>query len=137
VIYGSHRDDVTAVLPPKSYIHVEDFESREDLIEYLQYLDKNVTAYAEYLEWRNLARFFKENDLIDLNSPEIINEASANELELLKNFTQTGPCGFCGLCKLLHNKNLASKTISSINEMLNSDRPECLNIGQARKMMGL
>ena len=137
VIYGPHRDDVAAVLPLKSYIHVEDFEGIKDLIEYLRYLDKNITAYAEYLEWRNLARFFKESDSIDINSLEVVKEASEKEMELLKNFTQTGPCGFCRLCKLMQSNNVTSKTVYSIDEVLRSDRPECLDIKKARKLMGL
>jgi len=137
VLYGSHRDDVADVLPPKSYIHVEDFNNPKELVEYLHYLDKNVTAYAEYFEWRSLAKFFKENDYINLNSSKIINEASKNELELLKKFTQIGPSGFCRLCKMLHSNHTSSMIVSSIDDMLNSDRPECLNVSLARKMMGL
>ena len=137
VIYGSHRDDVAALLPPKSYIHVEDFNSPEELVEYLQYLDKNITAYAEYLEWRNLARFFEENDTLDLNSSKVVKEASEKELEILRKYTQSGPVGFCGLCKMLNTEPLETKSVSSINEMLSSDRPECLNINKAREIMRL
>lgn len=41
VVYGPHPDDVKRVAPPNSYIHAEDFESPESLVEYLDYLDKN------------------------------------------------------------------------------------------------
>jgi len=42
------------IAPPNSYIHVEDFATPKDLVEYLDYLDKNDTAYYQYHEWRNL-----------------------------------------------------------------------------------
>ncbi len=47
------------IAPAKSYIDVRDFESVEKLADYLKYLDANVTAYAEYFEWK---RFFRLTD---------------------------------------------------------------------------
>lgn len=41
-------------LPPHSTIFVRDYGSHDELIDYLLYLDKNDTAYLEYLEWRQL-----------------------------------------------------------------------------------
>ena len=38
--------------PPHSYIHVEDFESPSALVDYLDYLNQNNTAYLEYHAWR-------------------------------------------------------------------------------------
>ena len=40
--------------PTYSYIHAEDFESAADLVRYLDYLNKNDTAYLEYHQWRSL-----------------------------------------------------------------------------------
>ncbi|OQV14680.1 putative Alpha-(1,3)-fucosyltransferase C [Hypsibius exemplaris] len=40
------------IFPDHSYIHVEDFPSARALAEHLQYLDKNDTAYNEYMRWR-------------------------------------------------------------------------------------
>ena len=34
--------------PPKSFIHVEDFATPKELVDYLEYLDSNDTAYEEY-----------------------------------------------------------------------------------------
>ena len=55
VVYGTHPDDVRAVAPPNSYIHVEDFASPAALVEYMNYLDGNDTAYLEYHQWREIA----------------------------------------------------------------------------------
>lgn len=38
----------------KSAIHASDFESPKALADYLNFLDKNETAYNEYFEWRQL-----------------------------------------------------------------------------------
>merc|ERR1712046_102029 len=48
IVFGPHPDDVKAMAPPKSYIHVEDFGSPSELVEFLDYLDNNDTAYLEY-----------------------------------------------------------------------------------------
>jgi len=44
---------VEAVAPPNSYIHAEKFETPEELVGYLDYLDSNDTAYMEYHQWRS------------------------------------------------------------------------------------
>ena len=52
VLWGPSPEDVAAVAPKHSYIHSEDFETPEALVKYLNYLDKNDTAYREYFNWR-------------------------------------------------------------------------------------
>lgn len=54
IVFGPHIDDVKAIAPPNSFIHAEQFETAADLVTYLDYLDKNDTAYLEYHLWRNL-----------------------------------------------------------------------------------
>ena len=39
------------IAPENSFIHVEDFTSPNDLVDYLDYLDRNETAYLEYHLW--------------------------------------------------------------------------------------
>lgn len=53
IVYGPHPDDVKEMAPEHSYIHAEDFATPADLVEYLDYLDNNDTAYLEYHAWRN------------------------------------------------------------------------------------
>ena len=50
------RANYSKFAPSKSYIDVRDFQSIGQLAEYLKYLDKNETAYAEYFEWKNYFR---------------------------------------------------------------------------------
>ena len=46
--------------PKHSFIHAEDFATPSDLVEYLDYLDNNDTAYLEYHAWRNEIPTFDE-----------------------------------------------------------------------------
>lgn len=45
------------VVPPGSFISVQDFPSVKALAEYLSYLDKNDTAYNEYFSWKQTFAF--------------------------------------------------------------------------------
>ena len=40
------------MIPKKSAIFVDDYADLGQLIDYIKYLDKNDTAYMEYLAWR-------------------------------------------------------------------------------------
>jgi len=52
VVLGPKKASYEAVAPRNSFIHAEDFRSLSDLVKYLNYLDKNESAYAEYFAWR-------------------------------------------------------------------------------------
>ncbi len=45
---GRYQD----LAPPNSFIDVKDFSSAKKLAEYLLYLDKNLTAYLSYFQWK-------------------------------------------------------------------------------------
>ena len=44
IVFGPHLDDVLAVAPPNSFIHAEQFDSPSQLVNYIDYLDKNDTG---------------------------------------------------------------------------------------------
>ena len=134
VILGPHRDDIAAILPPKSYIHVEDFSSHQELVDYLRYLDQNVTAYAEFLEWRNLAKFFDKEKLSEAENNS--NTSNETELNLWNKYAKPIASGFCGLCNKLHSsQNQTNHVIRSIDDVLKNDRKECLTPQLARKII--
>ncbi len=50
VVLGS--GNYSKMAPTKSFIDATQFKSPKKLADYLTYLDKNITAYAEYFEWK-------------------------------------------------------------------------------------
>ena len=79
VVYGGTRSDYEEIAPPGSFIFAEDFTPVE-LVDYLNYLDRNSTAYAEYFRWRTYAP------------------------ELMSSFGHAGH--HCQLCRILHGINI-------------------------------
>ncbi|XP_073334322.1 alpha-(1,3)-fucosyltransferase 7 [Pagrus major] len=52
VVMGAPLGDYKAVLPPNSFIHVDEFASVKDLGEYLQQLAEDKKRYSEYFTWK-------------------------------------------------------------------------------------
>ena len=52
VVMGAPLGDYKAVLPPNSFIHVDEFASIKDLGEYLQQLAEDKKRYSEYFTWK-------------------------------------------------------------------------------------
>ena len=50
VVMGGYN--YSELLPPKSYIDVQDYTSPKELADYLKMLNKNDTLYNEYLQWK-------------------------------------------------------------------------------------
>ena len=44
IVYGPRLEDVEKVAPPNSFIHAENFKSEKELVNYINYLDKNDTG---------------------------------------------------------------------------------------------
>ncbi len=57
IVLGAYNEDYISTLPPHSYINVDDFRSIRELAAYLEYLDRNDTAYAAYFAWRQFGEF--------------------------------------------------------------------------------
>ncbi|CAD5214640.1 unnamed protein product [Bursaphelenchus okinawaensis] len=53
IVYGEKKSFYEKIAPPHSFIHVDDFDSVKKLAEYLIYLDKTPSAYAEYFKWKS------------------------------------------------------------------------------------
>ena len=45
VVFGADRLDYEKVAPPRSFIHIADFDTLEELANYLKYLIANPEAY--------------------------------------------------------------------------------------------
>lgn len=86
-------------LPPYSVISVSDFSNMQELVRYLNYLDKNMTAYAEYFKWRY--EFVVNREYGGCATPK--------------------KCGFCGLCAFLHRKQKTKKINKEIHRWWHED----------------
>lgn len=56
IVFGANREDYERLAPPDSFIHLSDFESPEELRDYLLKLDANDTLYNRYFEWKKRGR---------------------------------------------------------------------------------
>ena len=95
IVSGPHPDDVKALAPKNSYIHVEDFKSPQKLLNYINYLDKNDTAYMEYHNWR-------------LEKPN----------KNIKTYTSRESRKWCAACEAVHERklrNFPESTVASIS----------------------
>ncbi|XP_071811596.1 4-galactosyl-N-acetylglucosaminide 3-alpha-L-fucosyltransferase FUT5-like isoform X1 [Apostichopus japonicus] len=52
VVFGAPRKDYERLAPPNSFIHADDFDSIEDLANYIKFLDKNDDEYNKYFRWK-------------------------------------------------------------------------------------
>jgi len=93
IVFGTHKIDVTEQAPPNSFIHAEDFNTPAELVNYLEYLDNNSTAYLEYHTWRK--------DDADLSLPYI-------------QPTDKMICGSCKKLKGLKSEGYPKRRIKSV-----------------------
>ena len=56
IAFGGTRVAYERVAPPRSFIHISDFSSQRELVDYLQLLDNNDELYNEYFAWRKEGR---------------------------------------------------------------------------------
>ena len=53
IVYGAPREDYEAIAPPKSFIHVDDYDNPREMANHLKYLSAHDQAYGEYTAWRS------------------------------------------------------------------------------------
>jgi hypothetical protein len=54
IVLGAKKEQYQRIAIPNSYIHVDDFQTIEDLAKELHRLNKNDTEYVKYLQWTQL-----------------------------------------------------------------------------------
>jgi len=64
VVFGPEKEDVEKIAPKNSFIFAEDFETPKDLVDFLDYLDGNDTAYLQFHQWRNAAPEIEHKEYI-------------------------------------------------------------------------
>ncbi|XP_066267526.1 alpha-(1,3)-fucosyltransferase 7-like [Branchiostoma lanceolatum] len=78
VVLGAPKSDYERLVPPNSFIHVDDFETAEALANYLKYLDQNDDDYSRYFAWKT-------------NPPKNLPDYESRFCELCKKLVQASP----------------------------------------------
>lgn len=65
---GSSKDTVMQILPPHSYIHVEEFASPRDLANYLLYLNTTPSELYTYYQWKGYFQIHNEHGYFKTDS---------------------------------------------------------------------
>ncbi|CDW55708.1 glycoprotein 3 alpha L fucosyltransferase [Trichuris trichiura] len=53
VVMGAPREDYLRLVPPNSFIHVDDFDTPQQLAEYLKHVAENQSLYDSFFKWRS------------------------------------------------------------------------------------
>ncbi|OAD61948.1 Alpha-(1,3)-fucosyltransferase [Eufriesea mexicana] len=61
VIMGAPRKDCEKLLPPHSFLHVDDFANPTALANYIRYLNQHDDKYFEFHEWRKYYKVINEH----------------------------------------------------------------------------
>lgn len=54
---GASREVYERLVPPDSFIHVDDFATVKDLASYLKQVDEDDALFYSYFNWKKLGRF--------------------------------------------------------------------------------
>lgn len=92
VIMGPSRNDCERLLPPGSFLHVDDFANPIELANYLKYLDHNNDNYIQFHEWRRCY--------------EVLNEHG---------YFGSASRHYCRICEALHYNSRANKVYSDLD----------------------
>ncbi|KAG0710173.1 Glycoprotein 3-alpha-L-fucosyltransferase A [Chionoecetes opilio] len=61
VVMGTRVEDYRRVLPPHSFLHIDDFPTPQSLAQHLIYLGNNKTEYNKFHEWRTKYKVVNEH----------------------------------------------------------------------------
>lgn len=103
VIMGASLEDCQRLLPPGSYLHVDNFNNADTLAEYLRYLDHDNERYLKYHKWRV--------NYIVLNEHGYFGSASKH---------------YCRICEALNYNSNATKVYKKLDDFWNKER-DCIS----------
>ncbi|XP_024935501.1 galactoside 3(4)-L-fucosyltransferase-like isoform X2 [Cephus cinctus] len=99
IIMGAAQSECEKLLPPKSYLHVEDFASPAVLATYLLYLHRHDDEYFTFHQWR---RHYK-----------VINEHG---------YFGSASKHYCRLCEALHYNSPKAKTYQNLEQFWSKEK---------------
>lgn len=99
IIMGASRQDCRRLLPPRSYLHADDFADANALADYLRYLDRDDERYLGYHEWRNHYRVINEHGYFGSASKH-----------------------YCRICEALHYNPAVQKVYARLENFWSKER---------------
>lgn len=102
VIMGAPLEDCQRLLPPGSYLHVDNFRNAKALAEYLRHLGSDNERYLKYHEWRVNYIMFNEHGYFGSASKH-----------------------YCRICEALNYNSNATKVYHQLYDFWNKER-DCI-----------
>ncbi|CAK9833287.1 Glycoprotein 3-alpha-L-fucosyltransferase A [Anthophora retusa] len=99
VIMGAPKKNCEQLLPPRSFLHVNDFANPTALANYIHYLNQHDDKYFEYHEWRKYYKVINEHGYFGSISKH-----------------------YCRICEALHYNFPVVKTYEDIESFWNKKR---------------
>jgi glycoprotein 3-alpha-L-fucosyltransferase len=99
IIMGASREDCRRLLPPHSFLHVDDFANADALAKYLKYLDRDDERYLHYHDWRRHYQVFNEHGYFGSASKH-----------------------YCRICEALHYNSIAPKVYRKLDQFWSQQR---------------
>eukprot|EP00057_Strongylocentrotus_purpuratus_P002038 XP_003723715.1 PREDICTED: alpha-(1,3)-fucosyltransferase 5-like [Strongylocentrotus purpuratus] len=64
IVFGAPKADYERLTPPHSFIHLDDFKTVQEFIDYIHLLDRDQQKYLEYFSWRRLGHVMKGSTML-------------------------------------------------------------------------
>ncbi|XP_041466061.1 alpha-(1,3)-fucosyltransferase C-like [Lytechinus variegatus] len=64
IVFGAPKANYERLIPPHSFIHLDDFKTVREFVEYINLLDRDQQKYLEYFSWRRLGGIEKGDSLL-------------------------------------------------------------------------
>lgn len=97
---GATEEQYNKIAPAKSLVNANRFKTPQQLAEYLNYLNRNETAYLEYFEWK--LKLY--NKFENVKNNKISNSIELNKYKSLNVLSKQNRSPFCKICQALHNE---------------------------------
>ncbi|XP_066592308.1 glycoprotein 3-alpha-L-fucosyltransferase A-like isoform X2 [Prorops nasuta] len=104
IIMGPPKEDCKRLLPPNSYLHIDDFANPSALADYIKYLNISFNKYIEYHEWRSYYKVINEHGYFGSKSKH-----------------------YCRICEALNYNKPVVKWYKNIANFWNKDKDCILN----------
>ncbi|XP_031355594.1 glycoprotein 3-alpha-L-fucosyltransferase A-like isoform X1 [Photinus pyralis] len=99
IVMGGSKESYKKILPPDSYIHVNDFATPRSLADYIRYLNDTASELKIYFQWKK--------------SFSVLNEHG---------YFQSASVHYCRICEALHYNSKDVKVYTSLESFLDKGR---------------